>query len=186
MTGGIPGFTSLASFAPRKRWWLVAAVVVGLCFSGCQKQETVRQPLDRDGISGARLWERIAEESPYLTYAYWPGHEGMRPGQSPHGRFHKVYVNRPLLEGLPAVSRQAPVGSIIVKENYSAESVFRNVTVMAKVAGYDPEHGDWFWAAFGADGEVLAEGKPGGCIGCHMGAADNDYVIIRPLDKPIE
>ncbi len=41
---------------------------------------------------------------------------------------------------------------------------------MVKVKDYTP------------DGEILAEGTPVGCIGCHEGMDDNDYIIVRPID----
>ena len=133
--------------------------------------------------SGARLWQRISEEADYKSYVELPGHEGVRPGQSPHGRFHVVYINKVLAEALPVADRRAPVGTIIVKENLTAERELDALTVLAKVDGYAPEHNDWFWAKFAPDGAVQAEGSPAGCVRCHEGMVHNDYVIIRRLDE---
>ncbi len=76
----------------------------------------------------------------------------------------------------------APPGTIIVKENMNIDKKVVKITVMAKVEGYNPEGGDWFWAAYSPEGEVLVEGVPGGCFNCHMGMKSNDYIIVRPLD----
>ncbi len=148
-----------------------------------EKEEKEVSPLSASEISGKVLWTRIAEETDYTNYEFWPGHEGLKPGQAPHGAYHKVYINAALLDALPVENRTAPEGSIIVKGNYSPDQTLAAVTVMAKVEGYNPEHGDWFWAKYSPQGEVQAEGKPGGCISCHEGMKNNDYVIIQPLDK---
>jgi hypothetical protein len=79
-----------------------------------------------------------------------------------------------------------PDGSIIVKENFDAEEKLKNLTVMTKVAEYDPGYSDWFWAMYSAEGEVLREGLVTGCISCHAGMVENDYIIIRRLDAPLK
>jgi len=165
---------------------LAVTALLPACLAGCNRQveEPLLAPLEADEISGERLWERIASESDYTSYAFWPGHEGERPGQAPHGVIHRIYVNRTLLEGLPAADLKAPAGSIIVKDNLDASGNLGAITVMAKVPGFDPENGDWYWARYTPDGTAAAAGSLQSCIVCHAGVADNDYVIVRPLDKP--
>lgn len=164
---------------------LLSSLIFISCFliSCAKKEEKLVSPLSASQISGDVLWDRITEEADYTNYEFWPGHEGLMPGQAPHGAYHKVYINALLLNALPIENRTAPDGSIIVKENYSPDQTMAAVTVMAKVEGYNPEHGDWFWAKYSPQGEVQAEGKPDGCISCHAGMKSNDYVIIQPLDK---
>jgi hypothetical protein len=111
--------------------------------------------------------------------------EGVRRGQSPHGRYHEIFINRELLESLPLKDKKTPNDSIVVKENFDADKRQTHFTVMAKVKGYDPEHDDWFWAAIAPTGKVMMEGKPKFCIDCHEGKKDNDYLIVRPLDEPL-
>ena len=161
--------------------WAVAVVVV---MAGCSatSEEPVLEPLEAEGITTEILWERITEESDYTSYAYWPGHEGERPGQAPHGVLHRIHVNRTLLEALPAADKRAPAGSIIVKDSLDASGNLINITVMAKVDGYSPENGDWYWAMYGPDGMARAGGELNGCITCHEGLKSNDYVIVRQLD----
>jgi hypothetical protein len=154
--------------------------------SACSHTEEPRlEPLGAEEITGERLWRRITQESDYTQYAYWPGHEGERPGQSPHGRFHKIYINRTLRESLPVADRTAPAGAVIVKLNLNERHEEGRLAVMAKVQGYYPEYGDWFWALYEPDGTVVREGTVSGCVMCHEGMKDNDYVIVRDLDREI-
>ncbi len=167
------------------RYAILLAVLLAVA-GGCAKEkETVLPPLTREEINGERLWKRITVETDWDTYSRWPGQEGLIPGQSPHGRFHEVYVNAPLSTALPIASRIAPNGSIVVKENFTADKKPAGVTVMAKVAGYDPDHGDWFWAKYDPKGKIGAAGKIEACYECHAGVKDNDYIILWQLDAPV-
>lgn len=163
--------------------------LISLCtllFISCDKkgEEPRLEPLTSQEISGTRLWERISQDSSYKDYSEISGHEGIRPGQSPHGAWHRVYVNRDFTEALPVSDGTVPYGTIIIKENFTASKELDKLTVMAKVEGYSPENNDWFWAAVSPAGDILAEGTPGGCISCHSGRKDNDYIIIKNIDEP--
>ncbi|GAB4375072.1 MAG: hypothetical protein Kow009_10500 [Spirochaetales bacterium] len=161
-------------------------LILSISVASCgRKEEPVLSPVTINEASGERFWKRITEESDYRQYSYWPGHEGVQPGQAPHGVFHKVYINRTLREALPVASRVAPEGSLIVKENLNADRELNAITLMAKVKGFDPEHGDWYWAKYSPEGKVQAEGKVAGCIACHEGMRSNDYIIIKPLDRTL-
>ncbi len=143
-------------------------------------------PLTKEEISAERVWQRVTEEYDYKQFPEWPGHEGIQPGQAPHGRLHQIYINPILYNALPAEDKIVPYGSIIFKENLNIDEERVAITVMVKVDGFDPEHNDWYWIKYTKDGEAVAEGKVDGCISCHEGVKDNDYVIIRPLDKDLE
>lgn len=164
---------------------LIAVLTIVL---GCAEESSVARPdpLDADEISGQALWDRITDETSYSEYDFWPSHEGMRLGQAPHGAYHKIFINPTLREAIPAEDRTAPNGSIIVKENFTADRDLREITVMAKVEGVAPETNDWFWARYTNDGEVEAEGSVGRCISCHTGMRSNDYVIVQPLNRAPE
>ena len=167
--------------------FVLLTVTAGLLLFGCtQKEPLVLEPLEKSEIDDEALWLRITEENPYTNYEYLPGHEGLRPGQAPHGPLHKVFVNPTLFEALPIESRTAPHGTLIVKENYSTDEELNAITVMAKVKQFAPDDGNWFWANYAPDGTVRVSGQVSGCIECHSGMKSNDYVIIRPLDAPIE
>ena len=53
------------------------------------------------------------------------------------------------------------------------------ITVMYKVAGYNPDAGDWFWAKFSPEGKADKFGKPNGCVGCHGTRAKNDFILVH-------
>ena len=171
------------------------AVLLGclvFLISACTKEkEPILTPLTGAEISGERLWKRITVDSDYDIYAHWPGQKGLFPGQSPHGKFHEVYINAALASALPIASKTAPDGSIIVKENFNADKKLTNITVMAKVRGFNPDDGDWFWAMYDPQGKIVVsnnlamEGRVAYCYECHAGVKDNDYVILWPLDAPL-
>ncbi len=162
--------------------WLIILTAGLLLSCGGRAEEPSLDPLLKDAVSGKVIWDRITVESSYKDYAEWPKDSGLQPGQSPHGVWHRVFANRTLLEALPAVDSTAPEGSLIVKENFDSSKNLGSITVMAKVKDYNPENGDWYWAMFDPEGNVLQEGSPGGCISCHAGMRSNDFVIINPLD----
>ena len=166
---------------------LALPLLLAILFAtGCSPKKEPRFPaLTAGEISADTLWKRITVEADWDTYGHWPGLEGLLPGQSPHGKFHEIYVNAPLREALPIAAKVAPPGSIIVKENFDADRKPTNVTVMAKVPGYDPVYGDWFWAAYGPTGKVLDSGHVKACAECHEGMKANDYIIIHALDAPL-
>ena len=166
--------------------YIIITFILSVIFAGCREEEVHLEPLGADEISGQRLWERISTENDYSQYSYWPEHEGIKPGQAPHGVYHRIYISRELKESLPLENNIAPFGTIIVKENLNIDQKVAKITVMTKVEGFNPEGGNWFWAAYSPEGEVQAEGTPKGCVSCHEGMKKNDYVIVRPLDFPID
>jgi cytochrome P460 len=165
---------------------LTLAVLTALILASCDRRvpEPDLPALSADSISAKVLWDRFTVESDYTDYGFWPGHTGVNPGQSPHGVFHRIYVNRTLLAALPIARLSAPDGALIVKDNLNAARQLDSITVMAKIDGYDPENGNWYWAKYEPDGTVQVAGALSGCITCHEGVAANDYVILRRLDEP--
>ena len=164
---------------------MLSAIVLVSCAS--TEEEPILDALTADEIDADSLWKRISADAPFETYAYWPGHDGVRPGQAPHGEFHEIFINRSLIDALPSHERIAPTGTIIVKKSLNAaanETVV--ISVMAKVEGINHDAGDWFWANYDPDGTVRVSGIVRGCIECHSGMSQNDYIIVRPLDAEID
>ena len=55
-----------------------------------------------------------------------------------------------------------PDGAIIVKENYGKDKEkLMAITQMYLKKGCNPDAGDWFWAKYGPEGEVMSSGKVG-------------------------
>ena len=124
------------------------------------------------------FYNYITKTSPYQKWALWPGHEAMHPGQSPHGAFLKIYVNKPAHEAIVKKLKVMPDGAIIVKENYDQDKkTLVAITPMYKVKGFNPEAGDWFWAEYGPKGEMMASGKVQACIDCHAQVKASDYLV---------
>ena len=156
-----------------KRRWRAIFVVFGVLFGFTLVHARVMPKPNPD-----KLWRFITKDAPYEKWGQWGDHTGIQPGAAPHGKYHKVFVNK---RGI--YSPEAPVqyGTIVVKMNY-ADAGARNlnaVTVMYKVKDYNPEAGDWFWVKYMPDGMVETYGRPQGCIDCHAGHAENDYIMVH-------
>lgn len=147
---------------------VLAAVFLAAAPGWAQDREASPDP--------AALWDYISNENPYSRWEFWPDHAGLQEGKSPHGVFHRVYVNAKALnsKGWPLAA-----GSILVKENFTEEKDLSAVTVMYKVRGFNPEAGDWYWVKFTPDGTPAEAGKPRSCINCHSGAAQRDYTMVH-------
>lgn len=131
--------------------------------------------------NGPNLWKHITEVDPYTRWELWPGKGKMFKGREPHGALLTVYVTKGAMKTIEKKKGAFSQNAIIVKENYKPDKTLAAITVMYKAKGYNPEAGDWFWAKYGPDGSVAKEGKVAGCINCHQGAADNDWVFTGPI-----
>lgn len=122
------------------------------------------------------LWEYMTRTSPYTQWKFWDDHQGMLPGDEPHGSFHKVYVN-----DIAYASTSTPMknGSVVVKENYNDKKELMALTVMYKVEGYNPGAGDWFWVRYTPEGKAKPQGKVKMCISCHSGNQDSDFIFVH-------
>ena len=135
----------------------------------------------------ADLWKLMQTENYRKHWKMRPGSEAFYEGTSPHGAFLTTYVNDPAYSALEAGKKQLPPGSIIVTENYTPEKNLTYITVMYKLAGFDAENNNWFWAKYMPDGTPVAEepdgertelaGKVDSCIACHSERKDNDYIM---------
>lgn len=128
------------------------------------------------GPDAKGLWKFISQTSPYTEWDFWPDHQGLQEGEAPHAPQHKIFVNE---IGLSAPQPPMKDGSIVVKENIGNDNKLKALTVMYKIAGYNPKGGDWFWAKFSSRGTVSDSGKIRGCINCHDSVEDNDYIFVH-------
>jgi hypothetical protein len=136
--------------------------------------------VERPGPDPGELWTYITEDSPYTEWGFWDDHQGIQPGNGPHGPFHRVFVNETLLN---AADVPVPYGSILVKESFDQNQQPTNITVMYKVKDYNPDAGDWFWARYSLDGTPGPAGKVKACIGCHGVKAANDYITTHEIKR---
>ncbi len=128
------------------------------------------------GPDTEKLNEYIIKYNPYRAWDLWPGKGRLYWGTEPHGALLTTFVNNIALHSIKKKKGMAD-GSIIVKENYTADKRFVALTVMYKIKGYNPGAGDWFWAKYLPDGKIEASGKVKGCIDCHSKNKDNDFIF---------
>lgn len=117
----------------------------------------------------------------YQSWQLWPGKTELYVGNFPHGALLTTYVSNGAYDAIEAKAGGIPDGEFIVKENYTPDKKLVAVTVMYKKDGYNAEGGDWFWLKFTPDGTIQEEGKVGGCIGCHAGVKNNDWLFIASV-----
>jgi len=182
-------------------WGMTAIVLAVLVFHVTTASETSAQSGSRSG-SGSRarggqsfgrplsfeekLWNYLKN----VHYTNWAPAQGQNggyyPGESPHGAFLKMYLNR-TAAGEP---KTLPYGSMIIKENYAPDQqTLMAVTVMYRSKGYDAEHFDWYWVKYNPDGSVartppekgsaMIAGRFKSCIECHSGANGDDFVFAN-------
>lgn len=135
---------------------------------------------DRPAASGKDVIYYL-NQNDYQSWQLWPGKTKLYPGRHPHGALLTTYVSAGAFKAIEGKSGNIPAGEFIVKENFTPDKALAAVTVMYKLAGYNPEGGDWFWLKYAADGTIQKEGKVGGCIGCHAAVKTNDWLFIGPV-----
>jgi hypothetical protein len=154
---------------------------------GCQTTPNAQMPgtmnpPDMPGPTAAKLFTLISQTDPYPQWGQFPDRQGTLPSVLPHGPMSRVWINGKVESALGNFTGQLPDGSIIVKENVGTSSQVTEaaLTVMWKVAGFDPVNNDWFWANMSSDGQIMAEGKVQSCTLCHGGGArNNDFVFVH-------
>jgi hypothetical protein len=162
---------------------LVVSCTVFLALAWAGTKKAAEEPkMELPGAEGAAVYSYITTVSKYQDWDLWPGKDKMYKGQPPHGAFLTTYINKAAKSAIDA-GKVTGAGAILVKENYSPEKKLAAVTVMYKVAGYNPDANDWFWAKYAADGKVQKEGKVEGCIKCHGAKKVNDYVFTGDFVK---
>ena len=154
---------------------LILVLAMAACFHACMLvaglcAAQTHQP------DASTLWNYITNINDYKQWDSWPDYQGLRKARGPHGPLNRVYVND---KGISSDSAPVNYGAIEVKETYTADKKLKNITVQHKVEGFNPEAGDWYWAMYLPDGSVVKAGRIAGCIGCHAGAKDNDYVMVH-------
>lgn len=158
----------------------VVAIFLVSVFSGCVgNNETKLEPK----AEGKALYDYITKGNNYKNWDMWPGKGELYPKSpgSPHGDLLTTYVSDDAFTAIQGKKGSLPDESIVVKENYNANKTLIALSVMYKEDGYDAANNDWFWASYGPDGSVRAEGKVKGCIDCHGSKKDNDYIFAGPL-----
>ena len=158
---------------------LLLASIIGLSllsgsFVGCGAASSYGSggPTATDDLGKATaLWKSLT------GYQAWSQYAGMTGFQdaSQHGSYNQFYLNQ------AAAADLSSSGAIIVTESYDRKDpeALNGIFVMQNIAGYDKDFGNWFWAQFDLDGNVVnlgldgapAAGRVDSCIQCHVSTA---------------
>ncbi|HUF13913.1 MAG TPA: cytochrome P460 family protein [Longimicrobiales bacterium] len=117
------------------------------------------------------VWAYLRQQDYRESWSLWPGKSRLYAGTEPHGMLLTTYVNEIAHEALTrGAVADLPAGSILVKENYMPDSTLAAATVMYRVDGYNPDHEDWLFAKYDAQGTAEAFGRAPMCQACHQQA----------------
>jgi hypothetical protein len=155
----------------------VACLALGAFAQGCAPDASGDLGDNPDLTLADALW---AEMGDYTTWAFPAGRTETPEQSADHSNnYVRIYFNDTLNEWDGTGS--APEGAVAVKPAYEDETgdAVKAFTVMQKVADYDPDNGDWFWANYQADGTVGSVGQLTGCAGCHA-ASTTDFLYSLP------
>lgn len=167
----------------KKATYTVLVIFLASVFLGCVGTKETKITSLEPKAEGKALYDYITKGNDYKNWNKWPGKGELYPRSpgSPHGDLLTTYVSDRAFSAVQGKEGSLPDESIVVKENYDGNKKLDALTVMYKEKGYDTEHNDWFWAKYGTDGSVQAEGKVEMCNDCHGQKKDNDYVFSSPL-----
>ena len=167
---------------PRTGMVIVFPLVVVVGCPGVSPDDMSMAP---SSPSAAKLFTMITETDPYEAWAQFPEVEGIIESAAPHGPMARIFINSIVEAALNDFTGRLPVGSVIVKENLgeSTSEKADALTIMWKVEGFDPGNNDWFWTNVTPSGNVNAEGSIEGCLSCHSGSRDNDFVFVHQFSS---
>ncbi len=150
-----------------------------------------------------QFWKYLIGNN-YKNWAPGPGQTGdFYTGQNPHGALLKMYLNRTAA----GRTKDFPMGSVIILENYRADQSLKTISVMYRTDGFNPEGNDWYWVDYNPDGTVVEApvsgrtnvsqvsvhsggglkktmGRATNCMSCHQGGEGLDFVFFN--DKSME
>lgn len=136
----------------------------------------------RIGLDAAKFYIYLTLDTPYTSWALWPGKGKLSLGRAPHGAYLTTYVNPVARQSIESGKGMA-FGSLIVTENYDVDKKLTGLMVRLKIKGYNPPAGDWYWFHYGPRGAVRAAGRAETCIDCHRSNNENDFVMTAPVRR---
>ncbi len=128
----------------------------------------------------AALWDEIQGYTSWDQSADWTGVKPSCDGT--HGPYVQVWYDAAGASLVDGIAAEADDGATFVKEAYDDDATtVKSISAMQKRAGFDADHGDWYWAMYDTDGNASQSGSVSGCYGCHEAGAD--YVLF--LSSPV-
>ena len=110
--------------------------------------------------------------------------------ESAHPLVKDIYVDELAAQSVLEASFPYGEGSTLIKERMNPETLHvTTLYAMRKVAGFDPENGDWQYAVFEREdagafgGGWMSAENAGMCVGCHVKAKETDYTFLSYLGE---
>jgi hypothetical protein len=144
--------------------------------------------------NGSSLLKYVMRTNPYSSWGTWPDdrwniYSTSTPGENPHGRTVKIYVNDIALNAYkqnPTTITTLPEGSIVLKENFRTtppnDPLFSDLVELTIMYKAQDESGvvRWFWEKARPFGPVdSASFDQQGCISCHKNWKGNGDGMLR-------
>jgi len=167
---------------------LTAAAILAVALIGCAQPTTpdaappaeapsAEAPTAGEAPVAQVVWTDTIETKDYQSWKPAPGYDTMKPAKGPHGKQVQVFGNPPVTETLGGSTvAEWPVGSKIVKDAYGTDG-----TTLEGIEYMEKTDEGWYFAGFGPDGTVAAEGvevEP--CQACHAKGPDSVMSIKLP------
>lgn len=180
------------------RSWLALAVAIA---AGCQvppegaspatdslalaPDAPAIEPVGPDTTPGAvREWletERYRER-----WAPWPDSLPLRPAAEPqHGALLIGYANPVAIDALERGLTPLPDGSILLVEDYGADTTLTSVSLMVRRGEASAEDGGWAFVRLGSSGEI-DPGAATACAACHVFEPDQVFGADVGTPWPID
>lgn len=169
-------------YLPAVFFFLFSLIGASLIAAAQEEGEPLPCDVKRVGLDAAKFYIYITQDTPYTSWALWPGKDKHSPGREPHGAFLKTYVNPVAHHSI--INREGMAyGSLMVTENYDTDKKLTGLMVMLKIKDFNPQAGNWYWFHYDPQGTVVAAGRVETCINCHRSKNDNDFVMTALVRK---
>ncbi len=110
--------------------------------------------------------------------------------ESAHPLVKDIYLNEQAAQSELEATFPYGEGSTLIKERMDPETLsVTTLYAMRKVAGFDPDNGDWQYAEFAREdtgafgGGWMSAENAGMCVGCHVKAEATDYTFLSYLGE---
>lgn len=137
--------------------------------------------------SASSVLDWLQRERFHERWERWPADSLLlRPaGDSAHGAFVATYASPVALAALERGERVPPKGSLLVVEEYLADTTLVGIAVMARTDPGRREDGGWFFVSLGSAGEVGPQ-ETERCAGCHVREPDRVFGAELGTPWPID
>ena len=109
---------------------------------------------------------------------------------SAHPLIKDIYVDDTAAETVASSNFPYAEGSTLIKERMDPATLsVTTLYTIRKVAGFDPDNGDWQYGVLEREGAGAFTGgwmsaeNAGMCVGCHVQAKDTDYTFLSYLGE---